>query len=157
MTVKIETAIQRFIGVSTDTKPTSVRPGSTFYAYDTGVLYTTYDDGSNWVVKVISGTWKDAIITIASNTTTSAAVDLGRDYAYLEIYIPTIDSGTVGFTVSETLAGTYYTLGSGNAIITAGAGGFITTVNLGGFQFIKVVTGVVQTANRTFRVRGSRP
>ena len=48
----------KYIGESTDTKPTIAshsglpQPGigSTFYEYDTGILYITYD-GTNWVVK----------------------------------------------------------------------------------------------------------
>jgi len=51
-------SIHRYIGASTDTKPTiaatqSMAPptiGSTFYERDTGLLYITYD-GTNWVVK----------------------------------------------------------------------------------------------------------
>ena len=48
MTVRLITTIQRFLGLSTDTKPTGVEPGSTFWAYDTGTLFTCYD-GTNWV------------------------------------------------------------------------------------------------------------
>jgi len=46
----------RFIGSSSETKPTNVvgadpvPQGSTFYEWDTGVLYITYD-GTNWVDK----------------------------------------------------------------------------------------------------------
>lgn len=45
----------RWVGLSTDTKPTqavtpSVRVGDTFYERDTGVLSITYD-GTNWVIK----------------------------------------------------------------------------------------------------------
>ena len=51
-------SIHRYIGASTDTKPTIATPGnvqppvegSTFYEHDTGVMYITYD-GTNWVVK----------------------------------------------------------------------------------------------------------
>lgn len=51
-------SIHRYIGASTDTKPTIASHsgvaeptiGSTFYEYDTGLLYTTYD-GTNWVLK----------------------------------------------------------------------------------------------------------
>ena len=49
MTVKLMTTISTYIGASTDTKPTSVPIGSTFYEYDTRVDYITYD-GTNWVV-----------------------------------------------------------------------------------------------------------
>ena len=41
--------IQRFTGLAADTMPTSVPVGSTFFAYDTGVNYITYD-GTNYVV-----------------------------------------------------------------------------------------------------------
>ena len=49
--------VNRYIGASTDTKPSTdftaggLMPiGSTFYEYDTGVMYITYD-GTNWAVK----------------------------------------------------------------------------------------------------------
>jgi len=45
-TKKIAT-IQRWVGLSTDTKPTSVAVGSTFLEYDTKILFITYD-GTNW-------------------------------------------------------------------------------------------------------------
>jgi hypothetical protein len=49
-------APNRFIGVSTDTKPSDgsglqVHPGATYYEYDTGNLFITYDHGSNWKIK----------------------------------------------------------------------------------------------------------
>mgnify|MGYP001384025132 CR=1 FL=1 len=53
MSVKLETTIQKYIGLSSDTKPTNVKIGSIFYAYDTGVWYKCYD-GTNWVVYKIS-------------------------------------------------------------------------------------------------------
>jgi len=52
MTVVYETRIKRFIGLSTDTKPTAalgdVPDGSYFWAWDTGTLFKTYD-GTNWI------------------------------------------------------------------------------------------------------------
>lgn len=49
MSVIMITTVKNFIGLSTDTKPTTeVPPGSTFWAYDTGVLFKTYD-GTNWM------------------------------------------------------------------------------------------------------------
>ena len=50
MTVRKEATIHRYIGLSTDAKPTSIPVGSTYYAYDTGVMYITYT-GSLWAVK----------------------------------------------------------------------------------------------------------
>lgn len=98
------------------------------------------------------GEWQDAVIT---SGTTSAAVNLGRDFEWVQIYIPTITSANISFTVAEKIADTYYTLGSGSQVITAGTGGFTTVATIGGFQFIKVISSVSQTA-KTFRVRGSR-
>ena len=51
MTVIMVTTIKRFVGLSSDTKPTSdIPPGSTFYEYDTGVMFICYD-GTNWAPK----------------------------------------------------------------------------------------------------------
>lgn len=47
MTVTLETYIAKFIGLSTDSKPTSVPIGSTFWEYDTRALYVCRD-GTNW-------------------------------------------------------------------------------------------------------------
>jgi hypothetical protein len=41
---------EKHIGVSTDSKPTHQRAGATFYEYDTGLLYITYD-GTTWTAK----------------------------------------------------------------------------------------------------------
>jgi len=49
MAVKMIASIQRFTGLAADTKPTGVPVGSTFFAYDTGVNYITYD-GTNYAV-----------------------------------------------------------------------------------------------------------
>ena len=47
MTVTLTRVIQRFIGLSTDTKPTDVPIGSTFWEYNTRRLFET-GDGTNW-------------------------------------------------------------------------------------------------------------
>jgi hypothetical protein len=52
MSVLLETSIKRFAGLSSDTKPTSVPPGSYFWESDTNILYKTYD-GTNWVSQTI--------------------------------------------------------------------------------------------------------
>jgi len=54
MAVKKEATIERYIGLSTDTKPTGVRISSTFLEYDTGTLYVTYD-GTLWTPKIVAG------------------------------------------------------------------------------------------------------
>lgn len=69
MTVLIETAIKRFTGLSTDTKPTSVPPGSYFWAYDTNTIFKTYD-GTNW----LSQTAKSVVQASAETLDFSQAV-----------------------------------------------------------------------------------
>lgn len=66
MTVRRESTIQRYIGLSSEDKPTIVPVGSTYYASDTGVLYVTPDDGTNWVEK-------DTVVRLE----TSPSIDIG--------------------------------------------------------------------------------
>ena len=49
MAVKFIGTTQRYIGLAADSKPTGVPIGSTFFAYDSHVLFTTYD-GTNWSI-----------------------------------------------------------------------------------------------------------
>ena len=48
MAVKLVTTIQRWVGLSTDTKPTGVQVGSIFIEYDSHETHITHD-GTNWV------------------------------------------------------------------------------------------------------------
>lgn len=45
----------RFIGLSTDTKPTTCQIGATFFEFDKGKLYMSPDGGTNWVLKSAKG------------------------------------------------------------------------------------------------------
>ena len=98
----------------------------------------------------IYGEWKTA--TVTTPATESAAVDLGRDFDFLEIVIPTITACAVGLQVSKDNS-TFKALGDG---ITTGAGthNYSDVFKLGGWQFIKVTVSVGQTAS--FLVRGMR-
>jgi len=68
MAIKRLVTPERFVGLSTDTKPTdgatSVRPGATFYEYDTNILQITYD-GTTWAKKTESTTTKVSLTTKA--------------------------------------------------------------------------------------------
>lgn len=44
---KVALAPHQYMGLSSDTKPTGVPAGSSFWEYDTGIKYETHD-GSNW-------------------------------------------------------------------------------------------------------------
>ena len=102
----------------------------------------------------IYGEWKAA--TIAAGAKSSAEVDLGRDYDFLEIQIPTLITGTVKIQVAEKTGGTFYDLGDG-VTTASGTHNYADVFALGGYQFIKVVSSATQTStDRLIRVRGMR-
>ena len=96
------------------------------------------------------GSWKDAVVT--SPAVASAAVDLGRDFDFLEIVIPSLTACTVGLQVSRDNSN-WDALGDG-ITTSAGTHDYADVFKLGGWQFIKVTVSVAQTA--TFYVRGMR-
>jgi hypothetical protein len=69
MAVKLLTNVTKYMGLSTDTKPTSVLIGSTFFEYDTSSSYRTYD-GTNWVIESIGSYMLPATFNLqqAANT-----------------------------------------------------------------------------------------
>jgi hypothetical protein len=77
MTVVLETIKQRFIGLSTDSKPTGVKAGSEFYEYDTHARFVTYD-GDNWVAapKAIRTELKGITAVNANAQSISSELDL---------------------------------------------------------------------------------
>jgi hypothetical protein len=103
------------------------------------------------------GKTKDCVLTIATSATISAACDLGLPCEYISVYLPALDSTTIGLQVS--LDGvTYKQLGIGTVATSATTGEVFTTITVGGFQFIKFVCGTTQSTGttRTFVVRGYR-
>ena len=105
----------------------------------------------------IYGAWTSAVIALGE--TVSAAADLGRDFEYLEIVIPTQTSATIGLQVGTNPAGgalAYKTLGIGSNVTAATTGNCVTTLELGGYRHVKVVSGTAQDAAETYYVRGYR-
>jgi len=100
------------------------------------------------------GEWKAA--TIAQDGTSSDGVDLGQDYNYLEIQIPTLVSCTIKLQVAEKTGGIFRDLGDG-ITTDPGTHNYHDVFYLGGWQFIKVVSSVQQTgSDKLIRVRGMR-
>ena len=105
--------------------------------------------------------WKTA--TIAHNGTVSGAVDLGKPFKSLAVFVPTIDNATVAVHTAMTADGTYQGL---NVISTndadddpilcsASTGAINVTVPFFGWQHLKFVAGAAQaTAARTIYVAG---
>jgi hypothetical protein len=89
MAVTHETTIHRYIGLSTDTKPTHTRflagtdssdpfIGSTFYEYDTGMMWVNYD-GDTWMPKgSVVAAGKLAKISTTKKLPTSNAYAVGN-------------------------------------------------------------------------------
>ena len=101
----------------------------------------------------IYGNWLPA--TILDGQTDSAVVDLGRDYDFLEIQIPALTSCTIKIQVAEKTNSTYRDLGDG-VTTSVGTHNYHDVFNLGGWQFIKVISSVVQSSGDEIRVRGMR-
>lgn len=97
----------------------------------------------------LPGQWITATIV---DTTTSSAINLGRDYDLVEIDMPTLTSCDLSLTVARTLAGTYKALG--NITQTVGVAGYTEVFYTGSFQYIKLVSSVSQSGTNTFYVRG---
>ncbi len=98
--------------------------------------------------------WKTA--TVANTGTQSAAVDLGKQYRSLAVYVGTIDSGTVTIQTAMTSDGTFQTLylistndADDDAITcSTSTGGINFTVPFFGWQHLKF-TVATATAART--------
>lgn len=116
---------------------------------------------------MIQGSWLNAVVTIATSTTLSAEVDLGRQYETLLITMPTLGTGAtaVSFQGARLSGGTFQDLyttdpedGNNHQVISATftTAVFGWVVPIGGFRYIKVKCSGAQAANRTFRVCGVR-
>jgi len=103
----------------------------------------------------IYGTWKTATITVATNATHSAEVDLGNDWDFLDIIIPSLTSCTLKLQAAQTTGGTFQDLGSGVTTPTT-IGSYSDVWTLGGYRYVKVVSSASQGANETFQLRGWR-
>lgn len=102
----------------------------------------------------VYGEWLAA--TIDSGETSSDAVNLGRDYDFIEVQIPTLDNDTyLKLQTCETKTGTYKDLGNG-ITTSAGTHNYNDVWGIGGWQFIKVVADNGQDSERKIRVRGMR-
>lgn len=101
----------------------------------------------------VYGGWKTA--TIDQNNTDSGAVDLGHDFDFLDVILPTLTSGTIKIKVAQTASGTYQDLGDG-ITTEATIGGYSDTFILGGWQHIKVVSSAGQGTERIIPIRGWR-
>ena len=101
----------------------------------------------------VYGEWKTATISADSNL--SAAVDLGREYDYLSLTIPSIATCKLYLKVSETTGGTYYDLGK-DTTTNEETFNRADVWRLGGWRFIKIASSEVQPNTVAIRVCGMR-
>jgi len=96
---------------------------------------------------------------------TSSLVNLGFEASGVMIFIPTIDSATIGLLVQRDSAiatvpiALHYKKFADDAsaawLTTASTGGIMINIPLGGIQYFRILTGADQTADRTFYVKGT--
>lgn len=99
----------------------------------------------------VVGDWQTG--GIAKGGTSTNGLDLGGNFMYINVIIPTLDSATVKVQVAESLGDTFYNLDS---VTTAtGTHNYGTTLKCGGYRYIKLVASAAQsTAAIDIRVRG---
>lgn len=100
----------------------------------------------------VCGTWKTA--TIAASDTTSTEIDLGDNFDFMNVIIPTITNCKLSVQVAQASGGTFYDLGDGTVTSHTITGNFATVFEVGGYQFVKIKSSVTQAAERSFEVRG---
>ncbi len=114
---------------------------------------------------MIHGQWKT--VTIAQTpATTSAEVDLGRQYERVIVVCPALTtSATVAIQGAMATGGTFQNIhttdpatGNNKQVITAAftSANFTWVAPIGGIQFIELVLSAAQAAAKTFYVCGIR-
>lgn len=101
----------------------------------------------------VYGEWETA--SISANQNESAVVDLGRDYDFVSLQIPSITACKLHLKVAEREGGSFYDLGKDT---TTNEESFnrADVWRLGGWRFIKIVSSVVQPSAVSIKIRGMR-
>ena len=109
------------------------------------------------------GIWKSFEIDISDSTTISDECNLGAPFEYMLLEVPAINASTLTVQAVRAAAGTARPLhitdpidGGDNVLVSeaSGTGAFMWEVPIHGAQYIKLVAGTAQTADRVFYVRG---
>ena len=111
---------------------------------------------------MIPTAFKEALVDVSADDDLSLEVDLGGNFEFLTVLVPTITSSTVTVRVSDRSGGTFYPLyrldddATGDFVdaTTAAVTSKAVIFRIGGVQFIKIACGSAQAADRSFLVRG---
>ena len=99
MAIKLESIqIHRWTGLSTDTKPTEAPIGSTFYEYDTGKLFITYD-GASWALFSPPMGHNKTGISDGRKTVSAAAAEALASSTLAKVVIITAETDNTGVIV----------------------------------------------------------
>ncbi len=110
----------------------------------------------SWVSSTIEG---DNSTTVWTDNTTTEVIDLGRNYRYVSIVLPTINSCNITVKATRTYNGTtdngtFVNIGVATTLIANSTGGAWETVTLNGVRWLQLTCSENQTAARTFYLRG---
>ena len=132
MAVKLISAINRWTGLAADTMPTGVPVGSTFFAYDTGVTYITYD-GTLWAVHDAYDQEEKSVVTsaaIMSNALTVFTIAGGpikiKNLLAICVTDNNATASTLQFSTDPTVGGATPISGVSASLGSATAGTFIS-------------------------------
>ena len=147
MAVKFIASINRWVGLAGDTKPTSVPVGSTFFAYDTGVTYITYD-GTLWAVHDAYDQEEKAVATSAavmSNALTAFTIAGGpieiQNFLAICVTLNNVTASTLLFFADPTLGAATNLCIASASLGDAAAGTFVNLTGTLGDQPVITPTG----------------
>lgn len=100
-------------------------------------------------------------VTLSAGASETSEIDLGNDYEYVDLFIPSMVECQLYLKVaegSEDANFSYYELGDTEGVVKTEPGSFNRACvwAIGSFRFIKVCTTITQTSDRTIRLRGRR-
>ena len=88
---------------------------------------------------------------IASGQHLSGEIDLGDDYAHINLIIPELTSGDLTVYTARESGGLFQAL---DTTFYSGAGQKNTVAMIGGWRYVKIYSSVAQDAERSFSLRG---
>ncbi|KKN29859.1 hypothetical protein LCGC14_0839880 [marine sediment metagenome] len=113
---------------------------------------------------MLASEWKPALLDISVDADATEEVDLGADYEYMTVIVPTLtQASTLEAQIARESGGTFYPMwrwDGNSATDLVGTTSSITTTRaltfyIGGAQFVKVgVAGTNMSSDLTFYVKG---
>ena len=111
---------------------------------------------------MLSGPWVTATLAYGTHTTLTPEVDMKGSYEFALVLIPTITSSTTSLQVSNASGGTFFPLyaldddatGCFAHATSAATTTMAVVFRIGGAQFVKILFGSAQGADRSILIQG---